>query len=97
MRILNKNRVLLCVFEFLSVEELIAVALVNKKWYDVTWQSELWQVLIERDFKVEVQVTDRRTEYIKFYKTVCMNCYRQATDQDFCPPKTPLSALSDSV
>jgi hypothetical protein len=82
---LYKNRVLLCVFGFLTVEELLAVALVNKKWYDVTWESELWLVLIERDFKVEVVTADRRTEYIKLYTTVCMNCYRETTDQDFCP------------
>mmetsp|Transcript_1914 Transcript_1914/g.4237 ORF Transcript_1914/g.4237 Transcript_1914/m.4237 type:complete len:351 (-) Transcript_1914:43-1095(-) len=80
-----KNRVLLCVFEFLSVKDLIVAGYVNKKWYKATWESELWRVFILRDFKVDAQEKDRRNEYIKLYQTVCMNCYQKATEVDICP------------
>lgn len=81
----DKSRVLLCVFEFLTVKDLLVAGFVNKKWYAATWATELWRVLVLRDFKVSAGLHDRRSLYIDLYKTVCMNCCKEATELDICP------------
>lgn len=57
------------IFEYLSIEELINISLVCKKFHILIKKDEMWYKLILRDYPVykDYKIKDYRYTYLKFY------------------------------
>ena len=86
-KITNK-RIFLEVFKFLTVNELMnSVNRVNKNFYSLTWDEELWNFLSNRDFNVIPSHSEYKKFYVQCYYSYCIECKTLPVEKKFskCP------------
>ena len=72
---LSRKRTLIEVFKFLPISIVTsALPFVSKEFYQVCWDSELWQTFLLRDFKVSEVSSESKKKYIELYNNVCIEC-----------------------
>ena len=85
---LTRRRSLIEIFKFLPISGLISeVNLVCKEFYQISWDSELWQYLIFRDFQKNEELFDSKSKYIKLFNSLCIECKTTPSAETFyrCP------------
>jgi hypothetical protein len=60
-----KDRVLIVSFRYLSITDINSAALTCKTWLGAALDSELWQVLVSRDYSITVHLDDWKKEYFR--------------------------------
>ena len=69
------KRMLLEIFKYLEVADIVKnICLVNKEFYHVTWEQELWRELFVRDYKEEIVTDNWRLKYANDYGKACIEC-----------------------
>lgn len=72
----RRRRILIEVFRFFDIYDLSkSLALVNKEYYNATWEPELWRFFLVRDFNV-IALPDKnyRHRYLEMYVKCCFEC-----------------------
>lgn len=70
----SQKRQFLEIFKFLDVFDLTnSVSLVNHNFYELCWESELWQFLLFRDFQVPAFINPKN-KYLEELSKVCFEC-----------------------
>ena len=90
------KRTLLEIFKFLKVKDILKVNSVNKDFYQVSWEEELWRCCTLRDYGTQpVQSTWKHT-YMELYTNYCIGCKTLPSQDNYyrCPLlKRPICRL----
>ena len=68
------KRVLLEIFKFLDPFEMAMLSLVNKEFYHVSWDKELWYYFLSRDFNINSNSEDLKSLYFNEMHKRCVEC-----------------------
>lgn len=83
----KQKRLFLEIFKFLDLIDLVfSVSLVNKNFYELCWENELWQNLLIRDFQLFNQ-NNSKNSYLEEFSKRCFVC-KLENNQDLlfsCP------------
>ena len=82
------KRMLLEIFKYLEVSDIVKnICLVNKEFYHVSWEQELWRELFVRDYKEEIATDNWRLKYATEYGKVCIECKTAPSEENMyiCP------------
>jgi hypothetical protein len=87
----KNRRSFLEVFKFLEVSEIVlSLSKVNKNFYSLTWEKELWNFLLVRDFSIvkqDLEVDELKEAYVTCFYDFCIECKKKPSNEKFnrCP------------
>jgi hypothetical protein len=82
------KRTYLEIFKFLDATEVaFQFSTVNKEFYSVSWDNELWIFFLHRDFMIHTFAKDARMKYIEEFNQRCWECKQVHPNEEFfrCP------------
>ncbi|OMJ66197.1 hypothetical protein SteCoe_37054 [Stentor coeruleus] len=81
----RRRRILIEVFRFFDIYDLSkSLALVNKEYYNASWEPELWRFFLVRDFNIVVSSDmNFRHKYLEVYVKCCFECKKIPQENDY--------------